>query len=654
MSYRLVTFDDLGRMVGIHKASFTDGSIPSIPHVVYNPNTYAFIDESYLPGGEDRSRLEEGIEPQSDFSFGGGVVRAASTQSSAYYDPRAEVFVTMDNPWPIVQFGTPVVQDITKPTVVYNALNYLTKPVHSTTLSKFGLSSGKFTRDAGGLSGGYIYVTNIVKRSSYSQTAPHNTLGNGQASGNSYSSYGMELFFYPTSLSNNFTLLQKGPTGASANWKLSFDSSAGFLQFSWQGYGTTSGYNYSQNIVNTLGISANNWNHVAVALVRTGTGGSSNHDLKTYFNGVRQSTTAVSGSSYPENRYGSGIYIGSNHLGFESFNGYIDSLRVFDAIGTDGLVTSYGFLSGNTIGVPTAQGFTTGSEICFVMNFNAPNNNDAFYCHSKDQIIGTATRMTNLEFGSTAVNADPLTAFVGFRDVYRLQYGVSGPTGYSDSTGFSLSYGPIVKEYINRAPSGTTQSLVVSDYDYTYDVYGVQDSNLSLTDMKTHYKYNLYYERMLEGMALIEGASGNRGSSGNVFKSSLGKNPFSRLFGSGGNTYGTTGSNYHLFISPFETETLSYIMSNGLLVEMGVCRSSYTFTDALNFERTITAQEIRNLRLDILEYYSKLDQARIDANVSVAAATTKQGIKIGKAAKASGNISFNQDLRDGDIPEVAV
>jgi hypothetical protein len=639
-------------MVGIHKASFTDRGIPSISHVLMNPNTYAFIGEEYLPGGEDRSKLEDGIEPTSDISFSGGIIRSNSTRSSAYYDPRAETIVSMDNPWPVVQFGTPVVQDITKPTVVYNTLNSLTKPVHSTTVAKFGLSSGKFTRDAGGLSGGYIYVTNIVKRSSYSHTAPHNTLGNGIAAGSSYSNYGMEMFFYPTSLSNNFTLLQKGPTGASANWKLGFDSSGGFLQFVWQGYGTTGGYNNSQNIVTTAGISLNAWNHVAVALVRTGTGGSSNYDLKGYFNGVRQFTTGISGSSIPENRYGSGIYIGNNHIGTESFSGYIDSLRIFDALGTGGLVTSYGFLSGNTIGVPTGAGYTTSNEICFVMNFNAPNDNDSFYCHSNDQMVGIATKVTDLQFGSGSTAP---RATVGFRDIYRFQYGVSGATSYTDATGFSLSFGPIVKEHLNTAPAGTTQSFVVSDYDYTYDVYSVQDSGLTLSDMKVHYKHNLYYEQMLEGMALLEGASGNRGSSGNVFASRYGINPFRRLFGSGGQTYGTTGSNFHLFIDPYDANVMGYIMSNGYLVEQGVCRNSYTFTDALDFERTITAQEIRNLRLDILEYYARLDQARIDANVIVQAATTKSGIKGGKATKVTGNPGISRDLGEGnEPPEVAV
>jgi hypothetical protein len=157
---------------------------------------------------------------------------------------------------------------------------------------------------------------------------------------------------------------------------------------------------------------------------------------------------------------------------------------------------------------------------------------------------------------------------------------------------------------------------------------------------------------MLEGMALLEGASGNRGSSGNVFASRYGTNPFRRLFGSGGQTYGTTGSNFHLFIDPYDANVMGYIMSNGYLVEQGVCRSSYTFTDALDFERTITAQEIRNLRLDILEYYARLDQARIDANVIVQAATTKSGIKGGKATKVTGNPTLGTDPEEKRPPEV--
>lgn len=636
MSYRLVTFDSVGKIVGLNPIIYSDKDLASIPHVLFNPNLFSFIGSDYLPSAGDTSKLENGIESDTYVEPVGNLVRSNPERSAATYDPRMEVILTINNPYPFVSFGTQIIQDITKATVVYNLNSSATKPVHSTTVKKFGLSSGKFTRDAGGLSGGFIYVTNIVKRSGLGAglQAPHNRLGKGNTSTN-YSSYGVELFFYPTSLSNNFTLMQKGPTGASASWKLGFDSSGGQLQFAWQGKGTTGGYNLSQNIINTAGISLNNWNHVAVSLVREGTSGIT-YTIKGYFNSTQRFSTTGTASSIPEDTDANGLYIGNNHLGTESFSGYIDSLRVFDTTLTGGLLNAYGFY-GNTLGVPTLGGFTTSPEICFVMNFDSPDNNDAFFPHSQDYIVGIACKISNLVLGQTAQGN---SASVGVRDVYRFQYGITGPTAYSDATGFTTNYGVITKPYYNYAPSGTTQSYDVLDYDYTFNLYSVEDTGITVGDLRTHYRNNTKYELMLESMSLLEGAYGNRGSSGNALKTRLGENPFRRLF-SNGDSYGVSGYNT-LFLDPF-SDTIPYILNNGLLIEKGISRSSYTFTDALDFERTITATEMGNLRLDILEYYSKMDQARRDVDKTVSEATTKSGVKTGKVSKKTGTPSLGVD-----------
>lgn len=647
MPYRLVTFDSLGKMVAVNPKSFQDSEVPSFTFVATNPSVYAFISEEFLPKGEYLANLELGVNAFSDFEFAGSYVRPINRGSdqNALYDPRTEIILKTDNPSPYVTFASAVKQDITKTQVTYNQLDESTKPVHSSTQKKFGPTSGKFTRSLSGLTGGSIYVTNIVKRSNAIITAPHNRIGKGNNS-TAYSSYGFEMFFYPTSLSNNFTLMQKGPTGASASWKLGFDSGAGFLQFAWQGKGTTGGYNLSQNIINTAGISLNDWNHVAVSLVREGTSGVT-YTIKGYFNTTQRFSTTGTGNSIPEDTDNGGIYIGNNHLGTEAFSGYIDSLRVFDTDVTGGLLTSYGFY-GNTLGVPTLNGFTVSSEICFVMNFNGLDDIDAFYAESQDKMVGVVTRISDLTFGSSGAPTTALVADVGIRDIYRYQYGISGPTGYSDATGFSTGYGPLV--YPFPVVTGTTAP---HGYDYIFDVYSIIDQGVTLETFRQNYRYNAMYEAMIESFYLIEGASGNKGSSGNVSKSSLGTNPFGRLFGScGGNYYGISYNHSALFIDPLDTETLAFILRNGELAGLGICRSTYTFTDALNFNRTVNAEQIYNLRLDILDYFNKLVQTKLDSVSTINAATTKKDVSTGKASKATG--SPYEAVGEDDIPEIPI
>lgn len=632
MAFRLVRFDQYGKITSVSPSSYTDYDIPAFSGIL-NRRLCGFIDEQYLPSGSDLSALENAITPNEDFIFD-GIKIAQNINRTTFFDPRVEVVLNMQNPYPYLSFNSSIVQDITKTAVSYNTGAPLTKPVHSTSVKKFGTSSGKFTRDASGYTGGLIYVTNIVKRSATGGLqAPHNRLGKGNT-GTPYSSYGFEMFFYPTSLSNNFTLMQKGLTGASASWKLGYDSSGLQLQFVWQGNGTTSGYNITQNIINAAGISVNDWNHVAVALIREGTSGIT-YTIKGYFNGTQRFSTAGTGNTIPEDSDTGGLYVGNNHLGTESFDGYIDSIRVFDTDITAGFLTSYGFY-GNTLGVPTlGHGFSFNSEICFAMNFNNVDSYDAFFAESTDYLVGTVARMTNLTFSPSGNISLDTTASVGIRDVYRYQRGLTGATAYTDATGFSLNYGPISSRYINLFPVGTTLGNAV-DYDYSFNLSSIEDTGLTLQDIKNHYETNVKFENMLERVEMIQGAYGNRGSSGNVFNTLLGNNPFGRLFSSG-DSYGYSAGAYNsLFITPFDVNTINYIMNSGLLVTQGICLSSYRFTDALGFDRMLTAQQISNLRFDILDYYARLDERQRSVKRDVAAATTKSGVKKSKINISSG------------------
>jgi hypothetical protein len=639
MAFRLVTLNQYGKITRVYPKSYTDFDIPEFGDIL-NRRLYAYIDEAYLPTGAELSALENAISPTEDFNIDGSRI-IQNIERNTYYDPRVEVILDVQNPYPYLSFNSPIVQDITKTTVVYNTSSPTTKPTHSSTVKKFGASSGKFTRDGGGATGGFVYVTNLVKRSSLIYTAPHNNIGAGNTS-NAYSSYGFEMFFYPTSLSNNFTLIQKGTSGASANWKLSYDSSGTQLQFVWQTNGTTSGFNQTQNIVNSAGISLNAWNHVAVSLIKTNASGSS-YDISGYFNNIKKFTVSGGFTLIPENNNTSGLYIGNNHSGSESFDGYLDSLRVFDADSTGGFVSAYGFYpyGGNTLtGVPTLAGFTHQSQdICFVMNFNNLDGYDAFFAESTDYLVGIVSRMTDLTFLPGGTVGLATTASVGVRDVYRYQRGLSGATAYTDATGFSLAYGPISRRYFNPFPLGTTLGNIV-DYDYSFNLTSITDSGLTLQDFINHYNTNVKFENMLERSELIQGAYGNRGSCGNAFDTLLGQNPFGRLFSSG-DSYGFSAGAYNsLFINPFDNNTLNYILTSGLLATQGICLSSYKFTDGLNFEREVTAQQISNLRLDLLGYYARLDEKYRSIKREIAAATTKSGVKTGKTSGGTKQLLF--------------
>lgn len=647
MAFRLVTLDQFGKITAIRPRGYTDFEIPDFGGIL-NRRLYAFIDESYLPSGAELSALENGITPNEDFLIDGSRI-LQNINRNTFYDPRVEVILGMQNPYPYLSFNSPIVQDITKTSVSYNTVAPLTKPTHSTTVKKFGTSSGSFVRDAGGATGGFVYVTNIVKKNTPLSTAPHNRIGTGVDSPTSaFSNFGFEMFFYPTSLSNNFTLLQKGITGTTGNWKLYYDSSSSALQFAWQEYGSGTGvYDTIQTVV-ISGVTLNGWNHVAIGAIRTGTGGSSKYDIKGYFNNIRQFTLGVSSSSTPKNietRSDYGLYIGNNHLGTESFAGYIDSLRVFDTDTTGGFISSYGFL-GNTLGVPTlGHGFTNhnSSEMCFVMNFNNLGGYDAFFAESTDYLVGIVSRMTDLTFLPDGTVGLATTASVGVRDVYRYQRGLSGATAYTDATGFSLGYGPISRRYFNPFPLGSTLGNVV-DYDYSFNLTSITDSGLTLQDFINHYNTNVKFENMLERSEMIQGAYGNRGSSGNAFDTLLGQNPFGRLFSSG-DSYGFSAGAYNsLFINPFDTNTLNYILTSGLLATQGICLGSYRFTDGLNFDRIVTAQQISNLRLDLLDYYARLDEDYRSTKREIAAATTtKSEVKKGKTTSKTPLPFVNED-----------
>ena len=555
-----------------------------------------------------------------------------STGGADAYDPRSEVTLLMDYPYPNITYGTRVVQDITKGVVVNNPTDPTTKPQHSTTQKKFGPSSGKFTKSAGGYTGGFIYVTNLSKTTYTGYTAPHNNIAV-----NGVPSYAIELFFYPTTTASNFTLVQKGPIGALANWKLGYDSGAGFLQFAWQQYGTTGGYNFSQNIINTAGLTTNMWHHVAVALVKNGAGVC--YQMSGYFNGINKFSVGVTSGSFPETRNNNGLYIGNNSVGTESFDGYIDSLRVLESGVTSGIFgpTGYGFLpfGGGTLGVPTLLGFTKNSETIVLLNFNGVNGSQNFYCESTDYVAGTAVTISDV-FVPVTGGVQAYYAQVGFKDIVRYTLGYTGATGYSDPTGFSTNFGAIVNQFINTALPGTS-AYYVHGYDYPFTLYQVYDNQPLLNVYATNYRNDILFNRNLELLTTIEGCSGNRGSSGSIFNTQIGQNPFRRLFAANnGLSYGYGANHNSLYLNPLDTPTMKYIMDSGYLATQGICLASYSFTDAKGIARKLSATEISNLRLDILEYQNNIKNAATVAKGIISTAATVNDIKTAKINKLTG------------------
>jgi hypothetical protein len=283
------------------------------------------------------------------------------------------------------------------------------------------------------------------------------------------------------------------------------------------------------------------------------------------------------------------------------------------------------------------------------MNFNNLDGYDAFFAESTDYLVGIVSRLTDLTFLPSGNVGLATTASVGVRDVYRYQRGLTGATAYADATGFSLAYGPISRRYFNPFPLGTTLGNAV-DYDYSFNLISITDSGLTLQDFINHYNTNVKFENMLERSELIQGAYGNRGSSGNAFDTLLGQNPFGRLF-SQGDSYGYTSGSYNsLFINPFDNNTLNYILTSGLLATQGICLSSYRFTDGLSFDRMLTAQQISNLRLDLLDYYARLDEKYRSVKREMVAATTKSGVKNGKTSGGTKQVLFVSEEPEFGLP----
>jgi len=623
MAYRLCTFNSFGKIVSVSPVSYQSDSVNILNFTALNPSAYALIDETLLP----KTLIDNSTSGNSDeLIFEGSDVTIRPRSKAEDYDPRVEVTLYTPNPHPYFSRGTQVVQDITKATAVYNLVAPETKPVHSSTTYKFGPCSAKFTKSGIGYTGGFIYLTNLSKRTQSSYTAPHNNIGGGATY-----SWAMELFFYPTSTATNFTLLQKGPTGASANWKLGFDSSAGQLQFAWQSYGSSAGYNYSQNIINTAGLTTNTWHHVAVALVKNGSGVC--YQMSGYFNGANKFTQGVTVGTIPEVRYNHGLYIGNNSAGTESFNGYIDSLRILESPSTGGIFgpTGYGFLpfGGGTLGVPTLSGFTRSSEACVVLNFNNLPDSSDFYVESTDFITGNILTITDLILGPSGPTSSA-NAEIGVASVVRYTIGATGATGYSDPTGFTTNYGAICAPYIDTTPVGSTST--VHGYDYAYSLNGVFDNAPGIDVYRTTYQNNLIFSLGLELLTTIEGCRGNTGSSGSIFSPRLGTNPFRRLFsgqtGASGNCYGVGLVHTSLFLNPLDTTTMQYIMNNGYLASQGISLASYSFFDARGITRTVTATDISNLRLDILEYQNNILNGYRATKTQVVAAATKSDIKV--------------------------
>ena len=634
MPYRLCTFDSFGRLTSVSAASYSNTSELVAETIGLNPLVHAFLDETVLPSNRLVDALVDGNENAIP-TYNGLLTSFKSISNADGYDPRSEVTLLMDYAHPRIAYGTRVTQDVTKGIAIGNNLDPATKPKHSTTQKKFGPSSGRFTKNGSGYTGGFIYITNLSKQNIGGYAAPHNNIGAGATQ-----SYAIEMFFYPTTTASNFTLAQKGPNGASANWKLAYDSSAGFLQFAWQSYGTSAGYNFSQNIINTAGLTINTWHHVAVALVRNGAGVC--YQMSAYFNNVNKFTQGITIGTLPEVRYDGALYLGNNSAGTESFDGYIDSMRMLESGVTSGLFgpSGYGFLpfGGGTLGVPTLLGFTKNSETCFLLNFNGGDASSNFYCESTDYVAGTVTTMSDV-FVPVTGGVEAYYAQVGVRDVVKYVLGYAGATAYSDATGFSTNFGAIVNQFVNTATPGTT-AFYIHGYDYIFPLYQVYDNQPLLNVYATNYRNDILFNRNLELLTTIEGCSGNRGSSGSVFNTQIGQNPFRRLFAANnGLSYGSGANHNSLYLNPLDTSTMKYIMDSGYLTTQGICLTNYSFVDAKSITRKLSATEINNLRLDILEYQNNIKNAATIAKGIISTAASINEIKTAKIAKTNGYTS---------------
>jgi len=634
MGYRLCTFDQTGKLTSVSPMSVDSNIDMVFPFVGLNPGTYSFVDDSIL-SAEAIDNLGDNSEVLTIND--GADVRTRNPSVRSLYDPRVDVTLFMPNPLPYFVRGTNIIQDLTKVTAVGNVIAPETKPIHSDTVYKFPPCSGKFTKSSIGYTGGYLYITNLSKLARVGgYTAPHNNIGVGLTY-----SWAVELFFYPTGTGSNFTLLQKGRSGTAANWKLGYDNSAGQLQFAWQSYGNTSGYNYTQNIVSTAGMTVNTWHHVAVAMVRNGAGVC--YQMSGYFNGVNRFSLGVTASTTPEVRYDHGLYVGNTPEGTESFSGYIDSIRILESPGTGGLFgpSGYGFLpfGGGTLGVPTLSGFTRSSQTAAILNFNNLPNSTDFYVESLDFISGVVSTIKNLTLDATGVTGYEI-AEVGVKDVVRWTIGyTAGATGYSDPTGFTTNYGAICNPFVDTTSQGSTVNN--HGYDYAFSLSGVYDNNPSLNVYQVNYRNDLRYDFGLEILTMIEGIAGNTGSSGSIFAPQFGKNPFYRLFngatGACGNCYGVGLAHNSLFINPADNTTMNYIMNNGYLVTQGICSASYSFKDGRGLTRNLTATDISNLRFDIMEYQNKIVTGYRGVKDQIEAAATPTEVKLARKNKTYNN-----------------
>ncbi len=642
MGYKICTFDSDGKILSVSPETYpSESTFLGSPALYSMPGAFGLVEESLLPPDTVLTETLDGsftplTTGEESFKF----------SDSSTYDPRVEVTLFMENPQQTINRNTRVIQDITKAVPVFNQQDPTTRPKHDNSVFICGSGSCKFTRSLTGYTGGFIHITNLSKRNQTGgATAPHNDIAKGGTF-----SYAVEMYFYPTSTANNFTLVQKGPTGASANWKISFDSSAGQLQFAWQTYGTTAGYDKTENIVNTAGLTVNQWHHIAVALVRNGAGVC--YAMSGYFNHANKFLVSVTAGSFPETRGNGGLFLGNNPAGTESFDGYIDNFRLLESTGTAGVFGTggYGFLpfGGGTLAGSTVSGFTISSETAVIMHFDGVSGSSNFFAESTDYIRSYARRITSQSVpGSTFLDSTEL----GVSDVVRYALGIDGATGLSDATGFSTNYGAIVRQFY---PVGGTGYTGPWGYDHCFALHGVYDNNPSLDTIVKNYTNDSIYEYGFLQFVMIEGASGNRGSSGSPLASQFGQNPYRRLFSGGaGNCYGGANAYTALFIDPTNRLMMSYIMENGYLITQGISQASYSFVDGMGITRNISPTEMSNLRLDLLEYQSKNKEAFDSLTASLKTAGSKSSAKISRFLTYAKKTGEYLGTNDGGSNEVA-
>lgn len=238
----------------------------------------------------------------------------------------------------------------------------------------------------------------------------------------------IDLWFYPTSFATEQILIAKGATAPSLSFILGVVASTGKLYF---GTGT----NIAQNTSGS-GLTLNQWNHIAVTWVLSG----SVFTVNFYKNGQLNGSPSSINGPMPTNS--NIVTIGSSQLYNLPAKGFIDELRIWNPALTQSQIKNYMFvscraISSNLIAAWNFDGslnnFTTTSGLGGSFNTGAPNN-CRFSGYFNDDVGGA--------FGPNFISHTTVINRTGSPNPFPNGFGISAPnlaipdnntTGVSDS-----------------------------------------------------------------------------------------------------------------------------------------------------------------------------------------------------------------------------